>query len=95
MSTVVEAAAHFRAFQRPDGQPLRNMRDAVNRVAKRLAKEGQLEIEEENGRLMVRKIPGSEAVEAVALNRRKCDRKIQQNQGLLRKWPALCCIYGR
>src|SRR5262249_18516241 len=63
ISTLVELALQSRAFRRPDGLPLRNLRQIIHRVVKRLEEKGEVEISEERGTrgtiLLVRKHPAA------------------------------------
>lgn len=49
VSALVKEAAHCNAFRRPDGRPLRNLRDAVHAVLRTLKAHGQIEITEQPG----------------------------------------------
>lgn len=49
VSTLVKEAEHCNAFRRPDGRPLRNLRETIHREIKKLKANGQMEMMQQPG----------------------------------------------
>jgi hypothetical protein len=63
MPALVAMARYCRAFRRPDGRPLRNLRDAVRVALRRLHEQGKVELSERDGkrgRIILARLSGAE-----------------------------------